>query len=225
MEGSSLFDTVTGVVPDLVRVLGVRLNFLEQSFQEFQSAVRCSVGGDIALGLEHLERTRHLEIREWFKSAGQKAGMARFAALGRRKAREPECPKGSRAESDVGKKLARDVLERDRYHCRYCDVPVIYTDEANRLRDLFGGSYFKLSQDNDLAHGTLRAFYNSFDHVVPVSRGGQNKVNNIVTACYACNFGKANYTLYQLGLTDPFLNPIAYSDHDGFVSLLESAPS
>ena len=29
------------------------------------------------------------------------------------------------------------------------------------------------------------------DHVVPVSKGGQDKMDNLVTACEECNVGKA----------------------------------
>jgi 5-methylcytosine-specific restriction endonuclease McrA len=53
-----------------------------------------------------------------------------------------------------------------------------------------------------------------------VSRGGHTSLENLVTACYPCNFGKDNYTLDQLNLQSPFSSPPIESEHDGFVSLL-----
>jgi 5-methylcytosine-specific restriction endonuclease McrA len=213
-------DTVGGVSQNRLKVLCERPPFLAQSFQEFEAAVRCAVRGDIAAGLEHLERTRHLEIREWFKTIGQNSGKKRFQELGSLEAKESLIERSLVVSGRVNIALARQVLQRDHYCCRYCGVQVIYASEARRIRKRFGAENFQMSQDNDIAHGTLRAFYNSFDHVVPRSRGGQNTADNIVTACYACNFGKDNFTVDQLGLDDPRQNPPVDSAHDGFVSLL-----
>jgi len=35
------------------------------------------------------------------------------------------------------------------------------------------------------------------DHVVPVSRGGSSNLDNLVTACLACNLAKATSTLEE----------------------------
>jgi hypothetical protein len=209
------------VAHKLLTSLCDRPEFIGQSFAEFEKAVKTACDGNLDAGLVHLERTRHVELRTWFKEIAQVAGPRRFSELGSPAAETPEIPSGDRDSRDIGKPLARQVLQRDRYHCRYCGVPVIYVDEAQRLRTLFGAERFAMSQDNDIAHGTLRAFYNSFDHVTPRSRGGRNTADNIVTACYPCNFGKDGFTLKQLGLSSPFENPIIEDGHDGFVSLLQ----
>lgn len=41
----------------------------------------------------------------------------------------------------------------------------------------------------------------TYDHVVPRSQGGETGWNNIVTACYPCNFTKGNRTPSQAGMT------------------------
>ena len=38
----------------------------------------------------------------------------------------------------------------------------------------------------------------SCDHILPVTRGGTNNNENLVTACYMCNSIKANWTLEEL---------------------------
>jgi len=75
-------DTVSGVSQNRLKVLCERPFFLAQSFQEFEAAVRCAARGDIATGLEHLGRTRHLEIREWFKTIGQKRRQEEVSRVG-----------------------------------------------------------------------------------------------------------------------------------------------
>src|SRR5690606_18117644 len=39
------------------------------------------------------------------------------------------------------------------------------------------------------------------DHVVPVSRGGENELDNLVTACTSCNTKKLDRTPEEAGLT------------------------
>jgi 5-methylcytosine-specific restriction endonuclease McrA len=40
----------------------------------------------------------------------------------------------------------------------------------------------------------------TYDHVVPVARGGQTSWENIVTSCLACNRRKGNRTPEEAGL-------------------------
>ncbi len=61
--------------------------------------------------------------------------------------------------------LTRQVKERDHGRCRYCGIVVDWQDR----RGPKGGSY---------------------DHVIPVSQGGDDSLENLVTACRTCNSGK-----------------------------------
>lgn len=63
----------------------------------------------------------------------------------------------------------RNILLRDKFCCQYCG-------EKGRTA----------------AEMTL-------DHVMPVSKGGNNSWGNLVTACRSCNQRKGNLTLKQLG--------------------------
>jgi hypothetical protein len=205
---------------DSIKVLCERPFDLNRGFAKLKGAVESAVSGELARGLSRLEMTRHLEIREWFISTAQVAGARRHTALGEPSAEVPEVPKAAQDTPRIPVQLARSVLERDGYRCRYCDIPVIYTNEVRKLRALFGAENFQMSQSNRIAHGTLRAFYNSFDHVVPLSRGGRTCLDNLVTACYPCNFGKDNFTLSQIRLQSPFSRVPQKTDHDGFITLL-----
>lgn len=205
---------------DFVKLLCDRPFDFQLSFHQLEKAVEFAVNGQRDLGLEHLNMTRHLEIREWFITSAQVAGPRRHAELGHLEAQEPAIPEEKQDTRGTSVPLARTILDRDRYLCRYCHIPVIYKAEAKKLQLLFGAENFQVSKSNRIAHGTLRAFYNSFDHVLPLSRGGTTSLENLVTACYPCNFGKDNFTLNQLGMLSPFESIANKSDHDGFTTLL-----
>lgn len=65
-------------------------------------------------------------------------------------------------------KIKRAVLARDGYQCRHCGRTVRHGDGRR-----------------DKAADVL-----SFDHVVPIARGGEQSVENVVVACLGCNGSK-----------------------------------
>lgn len=65
------------------------------------------------------------------------------------------------------------LFARDGYRCQYC-----------------GRAGFELRQRESLTR----------DHVVPISRGGLNVWNNVVTACSSCNTKKANHLVEECGM-------------------------
>jgi 5-methylcytosine-specific restriction endonuclease McrA len=64
------------------------------------------------------------------------------------------------------------VYERDKYCCRYC------------------GEYLKGKK------GRL-----SIDHVIPKSKGGDNSLENLVTACPQCQWKKGAKSLEEAGMS------------------------
>lgn len=166
------------------------------------------MSGNIKESLEALGATRSKEIQEWFHKEAQKAGTERIREIKSQDYGGEKIPVTDRAPKKVPGALAREVLERDGYRCRYCQAPVVFNKELRKFQQLVGKENFPIMKANRKSHGITRAFYNSFDHVVPLSRGGLNDASNLVTACYPCNFGKADLTLKQLGLDDPRDRPV-----------------
>jgi 5-methylcytosine-specific restriction endonuclease McrA len=68
---------------------------------------------------------------------------------------------------------------------------------------MVGRDVFRASRTNQERHGVVLAFRANIDHVVPWKLGGKSDDSNLVTACWSCNYGKAQYTLDQIGLDDP----------------------
>lgn len=77
--------------------------------------------------------------------------------------------------SGVDSGTRKKVFSRDGYRCHYC----------------------KLKVQDDLPHMHPRRA--SIDHKKPRSKGGSNRIDNLLTACCNCNSDKANmaYDVYR----------------------------
>ena len=69
-------------------------------------------------------------------------------------------------------------------------------------------------------HGIKMCFSATLDHVQPINLGGSNEADNLVTACWCCNYGKGEYSLEQLGLLDPRGFPPLLDDWRGMTDIV-----
>ena len=111
-----------------------------------------------------------------------------------------------------------EIYSRDGWTCRFCDSKVI----SKKARAVF----IKLFPEETRwhlpefqKHSALYAMSSSLDHVVPHSRGGKNEIENFVTACYCCQFGRGQWTLEETELEDPRKRPPISGTWDGLTRL------
>ena len=117
-------------------------------------------------------------------------------------------------------KMKQALHERDGYHCRFCGIPVIHPDIRKLLHELYPEA-IPWGKTNATQHAGLQCLWLQYDHVLPHSAGGENTLENLIITCSACNFGKMNYTLQELGLLDPRnFNPIC-SSWDGLERIVK----
>src|SRR5207302_543271 len=95
------------------------------------------------------------------------------------------------------------MFKRDGYRCRYCGVRLFPKYVLVAFQQAVGTDLFPMGKGNRDRHGAAVVFIATYDHVVPCNRGGLNSLENLVTSCWSCQFGKYNWTLQQLGLDDP----------------------
>lgn len=110
------------------------------------------------------------------------------------------------AKTDPKRLSAADVRitnERDNYRCRYCENPVLPVEFFRKVSKLVGPELFQFKGKNAEIHGIRLVFGATADHVVPWADGGPTSPSNLVTACWPCNFGKYDFSLEELGMTDP----------------------
>lgn len=135
----------------------------------------------------------------------------------------PKIPKGQRDPQFASESpLGETVFRRDGWRCRYCGCRVI-PSKVRRWMDKRLPGTIRWGRANLECHAGFWTLWGSVDHVIPHSLGGRNKVENLVTACMTCNFARENYTLEQLGLTDPRSRPPVLDGWDGLTRLFAKA--
>jgi len=123
----------------------------------------------------------------------------------------------------VGKRMppaaiVREVYERDFWACRWCGTPVIADKPIKAMHKLFPATFYK-GTTNDSMHGLMLSSRVSLDHVLPHSFGGTNDIENLVTSCWPCQFGRGNDLIERLGLSDPREREPIPTDWDGCSTL------
>jgi 5-methylcytosine-specific restriction endonuclease McrA len=118
-----------------------------------------------------------------------------------------------------GKRVAEQVFARDGWHCRFCGVRVVVPAARKVLEASVPDALCWQGENKDL-HAAFLYISATLDHVVPHSRGGTNDMDNLVAACWPCNFGRGGYLLEQMGLNDPRQRPPVRDGWDGLTRLL-----
>jgi len=184
----------------------------------FSNAVRSAAAGDVTSARDQLRMVRSDDLRAWYVGHGKQAGHCRYPHLGRL---PPEVAKSTPVPPASPKRFMKEVFKRDGYRCRYCTLRVIPEEVLKAFSKVVGVDTFCPTGTDQQRHGAALAFRANADHVVPWSLGGQTDPDNLVTACWSCNYGKDCYTLGQIGLEDPRARAVQAPDTwDGLVSLV-----
>lgn len=191
-------------------------SWFESQLAIFQDAASEAAVGRRDAAVEILDAIRSDDIRDWFDEHGQMSGIhrARVLAISRRVAEPEELDSDPRPT-----KFERAVFQRDFYTCRYCGLRLVAKEVLVAFERALGPSEFTTKGTNAQQHGVVHAFKIVADHVVPHACGGRKSLENL-SACPACNYGKYNFRLEQLGMEDPRSRPPANNDWDGLCSLI-----
>jgi len=174
----------------------------------FNDAVYEASIGNLNHSIQLLQKIKSNAIREWYVEHGQMSGFFRDKIL--------QTPKNDAQNINLDSlrspdRHAKQVFERDHYKCCYCGIRVIPKNILKAFNKVVGDDVFKDTGTNAQRHGIVLAFRANADHVVPWNLGGQTTVDNLVTSCWSCNYGKSGYTLKELGLNNP-REKIPYND-------------
>jgi 5-methylcytosine-specific restriction endonuclease McrA len=192
--------------------------FFSEALAQFILAFKAAENGDSDLARKLLDKTQDDELRSWYIEHGQMSGWHH-----RVKALNLPLPKSYQGIFDnpkIPEILSHRVFKRDGYHCRYCESRVIDERALKRFQSLIGKEYFQYSgKSNQIRHGIALNFRATADHVVPIKRGGKTQIENLVTSCWSCNYGKLNALVEQMGIDDPRTRPpILTEDWSGLIS-------
>ena len=185
----------------------------------FEEAVRLASIGDIEKARDKLRSIRSEDLQTWFIEHGQQSGEFRKRHFRLAK------PTVTVAFDPVRfpEKLAAEVFKRDGYRCRYCCFRIVPMMVLKAFSKAVGRDAFRMSGKNLERHGMVFACRGIADHVRPWNLGGRTDMDNLVSACWSCNYGKSGYTLEQIGVDDPRSRPIPIADGwDSLVSYLSA---
>ncbi len=128
-------------------------------------------------------------------------------------------PKADRHETRMPPaSIQRKIFSRDGWRCRFCGIRVISREGRKTFLDLFPNECHWSAIEYD-RHSALYAMAVSLDHLVPHSRGGTNVEDILVTTCFCCQFGRGQYTIEEVELSDPRSRPPEVDDWDGLERL------
>ena len=113
------------------------------------------------------------------------------------------------------------LFARDGWRCRFCDCRVIPPKVRAAMRVALPGAIPWSAVEG--FHGAFYALSASVDHIVPHSAGGSNDQENLVTACWSCQFGRGAWSLEEVGLSDPRARPPIRDEWDGLTGLVGRA--
>lgn len=85
-----------------------------------------------------------------------------------------------RPKTKVSRKLLRELWDRTNGKCGYCGNPMVWPKK--------GITHSEGYKKNLMA---------STDHIIPLNKGGEHVVSNILCCCSGCNSSKANRSLEE----------------------------
>ena len=215
-------------MPEEIDFWAPRKCFLEPIPQLRWVADKLSDAADaLVAGDSELARQRLFEadVADAFEHAYRIMGPENPTIHRRRAVSVTAPPIGNSAIRMPAPSVARDIHSRDGWHCRYCGCRVVEKEVRYRLRALLPGAvrWGTKARDCDAGFYAITAVP---DHVLPHAHGGDSDLDNIVTACWPCNFGRMNYQLEEVGIIDPRSRPPLRNEWDGLrriMSLLRKA--
>ncbi len=184
----------------------------------FESAVNDFVAGDKESCLAKLKQIRSEEITNWYIEHGQMSGRHRNLIL-----KVPPTPTIDISLRDLirsPKKIQDAVFERDGYKCRYCGNKLLSQVFIRLFIKKLGSQLFQRGETNVTTHGIIHIAWPVADHVIPWNKGGLTNLENLVSSCATCNYGKDGYTIEQLGIQNPFNREPSLDKWNGLTDII-----
>lgn len=184
----------------------------------FVQAAHLVSEGDVQGARERLRIVRNNDLETWYIEHGQCSGKFRRGHFGL-----PKPIKSAHGSDPVAAPTAfeKAVFARDGYLCRYCGLRLVPKPVFQAFAKAVGSESFPLGSTNPGRHGLYLNFCAIADHIMPHNLGGRTNMDNLVTACWSCNYGKAGWTVDEIGIDDPRVRPPCPSaEWDGLTSLL-----
>lgn len=191
------------------------------SAELLRAAVDAHLAGNGTSASNLISQANNFIVREWLESIWGKASPhVNFRTVPNS---SPILKKPQRVETRMPSATEKAaLLVRDGFQCRFCGIPVIRREVRQHLHSIYPDA-LPWGRTNASQHAAFQALWAQYDHILPHARGGTNALDNMVIACAACNFGRMDFTLEEVGIEDPRRRPIKHSDWNGLEHVLPVA--
>ena len=199
---ASQFSQMNPASPDALssmrQCLSTPISHLKDAVRYLDAAVSAHLQHKPAIAEELFRLADMPEIRQWGKSIwGNSAVHIRFRSS------EPILAKELREKPRMpSAEMKAQIHQRDGYHCRFCGMPVIRMETRKFIHHAYPQAV-PWGRTEVEQHAAFLAMWAQYDHIVPHARGGKSDLDNLVLTCGTCNFGRAQYTLQEVAVTDP----------------------
>ncbi|OYX43753.1 hypothetical protein B7Y94_00865 [Candidatus Saccharibacteria bacterium 32-49-12] len=189
----------------------------DSAIDTFVDTVRLFAGGQRDQCIRLLETIDSASITDWYIEHGQQSGLHRNRIISLKLG--APLPIKDRYPVRSPARLQDAVFERDGYRCRYCGNRLIDQRLLRGFAKALGSPIFTRGTTNLTSHAIIHIAWPVADHVVPWSRGGETAMGNLVASCAPCNYGKADFTIEQIGISNPLDRLPVMDGWDGLRSL------
>lgn len=178
-------------------------SYFEEAVESFSQAVEELTKGNKKKSLEALRKCNSAEVGKFYIEHGQQSAYFRVTKWKEINKANQQEKKSNPSPRNATPVLTEVVFKRDFYRCRYCNLRIITAEVFSEYSRIIGIDNFAFKGKNAERNGLTLGLRGVADHVEPYSSGAETEIENLVTSCYSCNFGKAGYTLNQLRIEDP----------------------
>jgi 5-methylcytosine-specific restriction endonuclease McrA len=177
----------------------------DQAIDAFVVAAKRAFAGDVHEARRLMGELADRELVAWYDEVAQSVGDVRYELLNQLKAYRKS---GNEADRDLTNARMRELAARDGHRCCYCGIRVIEPEVLKKIQAVLGRDVFPSKTNNKGSsnwdyHGVWILTVMTLDHIDPISISGRDDDDNLATSCWACNFGKYDYTVKELGLQAP----------------------
>ena len=176
--------------------------FFDDAVESFSRAVSELTKGNKKESLEALTASNAMAVGKFYIDHGQQS--AYFRVTNRKEIDNANRLKKKLNLSPRDKPaITKEVFKRDFYRCRYCSLRIITSEVFSEYSRIVVSDSFSVDRETTPRNRITPGLRGVADHVEPYALGAGTELENLVTSCYSCNFGKAGYTLDQLRIEDP----------------------
>lgn len=173
----------------------------------FAEAAQRAFLGDVAGARSLISTLDSHAMLDWYDKIAQHVGDVRYTLVS---GNPPRRRSGGGGHPTPSPARVAAIAARDGHRCGYCGIRVIEPETLRRIqakvgRDVLPSKSNKKAASNRDYHGIWVTTAVTLDHVVPFAECSDDSNRNLITSCWACNFGKYDYTCQELEIALPTL--------------------